>query len=119
MTCYQRGHGRRQLLRAMQQLGGRVMEVSREERDPNGMPTGATTVVCKLYGLRYQQHATTLTLGLDMPGVITSQNSLPRIIAVLLEGTAPETGDLVEGVAILSVEENLGIFCLGLGGEKT
>ena len=53
-----------------------------------------------------------------MPGVITSQNSLPRIIAVLLEGTAPETGDLVEGVAILSVEENLGIFCLGLGGEK-
>ena len=34
MTCYQRGHGRRQLLRAMQQLGGRVMEVSREERDP-------------------------------------------------------------------------------------
>ena len=93
MTCYQRGHGRRQLLRAMQQLGGRVMEVSREER-------------------------TTLTLGLDMPGVITSQNSLPRIIAVLLEGTAPETGDLVEGVAILSVEENLGIFCLGMGGEK-
>ena len=58
-------------------------------------------------------------MGLDMPGVITSQNSLPRIIAVLLEGTAPETGDLVEGVAILSVEENLGIFCLGLGGEKT
>ena len=47
-----------------------------------------------------------------------SWNSLPRIIAVLLEGTAPETGDLVEGVAILSVEENLGIFCLGMGGEK-
>lgn len=118
MTCYQRGHGRKQLLRAMQQLGGRVMEVYREESDPNGMPTGAKTTVCKLYGLRYQQHATTLTLGLDMPGVITSQNSLPRIIAVLLEGTAPETGDLVEGVAILFVEENLGIFCLGLGGEK-
>ena len=71
MTCYQRGHGRRQLLRAMQQLGGRVMEVYREESDPNGMPTGAKTTVCKLYGLRYQQHATTLTLGLDMPGVIT------------------------------------------------
>lgn len=118
MTCYQRGHGRRQLLRVMQELGGRVMEVYREESDPNGMPTGAKATVRKLYGLRYQQHATTLTLGLDMPGVITSQNSLPRIIAVLLEGTAPETGDLVEGVAILFVEENLGIFCLGLGGEK-
>lgn len=119
MTCYQRAHVRSQLIRALRQLGGRTMQVLRAQRDPNGMPTGTKTLICTLYGIRYQQHAATLTLGLDLPGVLAGQSAIPRIVAVLMDGDPPQTGDLLDGkIEILNAEEQLGIVYLGLGGDK-
>lgn len=117
MTCYQRAHGRNRLLRTLRLLGGELIRVYRTERDGNGMPLGSTAQVCTLYGVRYRQHAAP-ALTLDMPGTIAGRRDMPRIIAVLREGSVPQAGDQLEdGTGILDVEENLGALCLGLGGE--
>ena len=97
--------------------GGELIRVYRTERDGNGMPLGSTAQVCTLYGVRYRQHAAP-ALTLDMPGTIAGRRDMPRIIAVLREGSVPQAGDQLEdGTGILDVEENLGALCLGLGGE--
>lgn len=121
MNDFQLGNVRRQMLRALRQLGASACSVTREERDPNGMTTGVSSEVCRVYGLTYQQQSKTANLLIDMPGVTVSDPSALRFTGVMLQGGTPQAGDLLttpEGSRrIIRYDERLGVISMALSDE--
>ena len=116
MKTYQLMQIRRQVMRALSVLGAQTGTVQRVEKDLNGMPTGRVLDVCTLYGMAYTKAADAPKLVLDVPGVTLSQDSLPKVVGVCVQGELPQSGDELtlgdKKGTVLRAEERLGVWSL-------
>ena len=79
---------------AIMRAGGHSYILSRTPLDANGQPDGTPIQVGTLYGAVYQQRRVG-GLSLDIPGITINNQSAPRMICILTQGTPPKTGDTV------------------------
>lgn len=121
MNDFQRANLRRQVMRALRMAGAKSYTVTRALRDANGMSTGETQEVGRIYGLRYARISQLGSLlQIAMPGIVTQGGDADRWCGVMLQGDAPQAGDTLtagdEGIQIVHAQEDMGVITLLLGG---
>jgi len=121
MNDFQRANLRRQIMRALRMAGAKTYTVTRTLRDANGMATGETQAVGRIYGLRYARVSQLGSLlQIAMPGIVMQGGDADRWCGVMLQGDAPQAGDTLRagdgGTQIVHAQENMGVITLLLGG---
>lgn len=121
MNDFQRANLRRQIMRALRMAGAKTYTVTRTLRDANGMTTGETQEVGRIYGLRYARVSELGNLlQIAMPGIVMQGGDADRWCGVMLQGDTPQQGDTLragdEGVQIAHAQEDMGVITLFLGG---
>lgn len=121
MNSFQQGNLRRQLLRALRMMGAETFPIFREEKDPNGMPTGEKHQIGAIYGVDWRKVSASAVLTIDMPGVTIGGRSARRFTGLMMDGDAPQGGDLLalaDGESrIIDAAFRMGVYDLTLGGD--
>lgn len=124
MNRFQVSNIRRQVLRGLKLLGATACAVTRQRLDANGMPTGETAEVGRIYGVNWRHIQRSAPLTMEIPGLVVGErdSAAHRYMGLLISGGAPETGDeiaLPEGSRrIVSASERMGVWDLVLGGSN-
>lgn len=80
--------------RALAAYGAKPCPVYRQEKDANGVPTGAAEQIGCVYGVRYERGQTANVL-VDIPGVIARMDA-PRLCCALCGcARALQAGDMI------------------------